>query len=710
MERQTAEMIPMLKGGESKPLEFDSITSSSSFLPSLHQQKTFLDAIVTVPNHPTKHHETNSYPTLNHLKEKDSVTTNSTTTVAPTVTVTVTPIQPTTTTNNNNNMRTLGRRPNAHRHYKSLNNNNHDSPSLEQKTGPGRNPNTRDHHLLVVATSHVSSPPRNIKKKEYKSISTPKKANKTFGIKQSPFKHRGTQTQKRTKGTSQKHTPNNGQSSSDWNISHNPSMPNSERTVMLDHSSDGDGIELEYRDEIGLLELTHVMAYQGQEDGHEFLRKALIDHGHTVPVKWNVGLDINYHPVCDFHGRHRFMDACAAIGARRAPLEDLISNEEHVNHEGLSSNNVLKDQLELLRNYDAIVPETELLAREMMSLNRELHVIEMSMETSNNRSRLYRPCTSSCCFGSYWDLEEELEVDSDKSKKTGFRKLHRKGWNKSSMKENSIHSDQDLQKIRYLQDRRGICFTAAFADKTTRNQFGKSVNRTANFDEKTGGINQKLLHCKTEIFGLEKVGAISPSIRTISITKNDQGEVGFFVSHDDGKTHGGDNIPQRLKTRIQKESNSKQRSIRYLALGPRDSYFAELVSGETFWAIGKHDEQFFNIMQSSRVHRVAFGSFNDDSSWIVLTKDGTVAWRNIPLQLEKLLESRESGMAAPCEVSLGDAGTFFIRFMNGEINYCLPSFADEICRRIEDSGASISCISLHPEVMDAIIIRHTKLD
>ncbi len=114
-------------------------------------------------------------------------------------------------------------------------------------------------------------------------------------------------------------------------------------------------------------------------------------------------------------------------------------------------------------------------------------------------------------------------------------------------------------------------------------------------------------------------------------------------------------------------------------------------------------------MQSSRVHRVAFGTFKDDSSWIVLTKDGTVAWRNIPLQLEKLLEDRESGMAAPCEVSLGDAGTFFIRFMNGEINYCLPSFADEICRRIEDVGASISYISLHPEVMDGIIIRHTEL-
>ena len=572
-------------------------------------------------------------------------------------------------------MRPLRRRAvNSRRHYKSLNNHhdNYDQDSPLEKTGLGKNPNV------------VASPLR--KKQEYKASSNSQKMNGNKHVSLKQTKHRSNNTSK------------------------TPSMPNSERMIMLDHSSDGDGIELEYRDEIGFLELTHVMTVQG--NGQEFRRTALIDYGHTVPVKFKVGLNINYHPVCDFYDRHRFMNLCPTLHTTRNPLNDLRSHGEKENHQGVLSSNhhdTFKDPLEILRNYNAFVPEQELLSREMASLNRELHVIESIMESSNKSTRFYRPCTSSCCSGSYWDWEEELEINSDRSKKTGLRKLHRKGWNKRIGKENTVNPNQALPKIHYLQDRRGIYFTAAFADERTRNEFGHCISGKANFNHKTGGVSQELMHCKTEIFGLEKVGAMSTSIRSISITKTIRDQVGFFVIYDDNKMHGGNSIPQRLKARILKESNSKLNSIRYLALGPRDSYFAELVSGETFWAIGKHDEQFSNIMQSSRVHRVAFGTFKDDSSWIVLTKDGTAAWRNIPLQLEKLLEDRENGKAAPCEVSLGDAGTFFIRFMNGEINYCLPSFADEICRRIEDVGASISYISLHPEVMDGIIIRHTEL-
>lgn len=676
IERQTAKRI---QTKEEDTFLKKSLDSAVAVVPSLslpspfhhHQQQQQdsslqnVDAIVTPHHHETKHigasNHTPASTSTQHISDQSPVISIESTT-----------------------MRPLRRRAvNSRRHYKSLNNheNYYDSPL--KKTGLGKNPNV------------VVSPLR--KKQEYNSNSQKINGNKHLSLKQ-------TKTKRRSNNTTSK--------SYDWNTSKTPSMPNSERTIMLDHSSDGDGIELEYRDEIGFLELTHVMTVQG--NGQEFRRKALIDYGHTIPVKFKVGLNINYHPVCDFYHRHRFMNLCPTLNTTRNPLDDLSSNGEKGNHHGmLSSNhhhNASKDQLEILRKYNAFVPEQELLSREMASLNRELHVIESIMESSNKSTGFYRPCTSNCCSGSYWDWEEELEINSDRSTKTGLQKLHRKGWNKRIGKENTANPNHALPKIRYLQDRRGIYFTAAFADERTRNEFGHYINGKANFNHhKTGGVSQELIHCKTEIFGLEKVGAMSTSIRSISITKNVRDQVGFFVIYDDNKMHGGNSIPQRLKARIQKESNSKLNSIRYLALGPRDSYFAELVSGETFWAIGKHDEQFSKIMQSSRVHRVAFGTFKDDSSWIVLTKDGTVAWRNIPLQLEKLLEDRESGMAAPCEVSLGDAGTFFIRFMNGEINYCLPSFADEICRRIEDVGASISYISLHPEVMDGIIIRHTEL-
>jgi hypothetical protein len=45
-------------------------------------------------------------------------------------------------------------------------------------------------------------------------------------------------------------------------------------------------------------------------------------------------------------------------------------------------------------------------------------------------------------------------------------------------------------------------------------------------------------------------------------------------------------------------------------------------------------------MDAFNVHRVAFGSFDHDTSWIVLSKDGRMAWRNLPSRLHQLLQSR----------------------------------------------------------------------
>lgn len=492
----------------------------------------------------------------------------------------------------------------------------------------------------------------------------------------------------------QKHTPRRMTNAS------TTALPKSERTIILDRNSDQDGgcdgIELEYKD--GSIALTHVMASHQVDENYIARNNVFVDSGHTVPVEWKAGWNIHYHPICDFHANHRFQNANNCSHSFTMPTATMPSSSSDSAYGTFNHVN-------MLRKYD-VASELELLSREIKNLNREIHVVEMNMDyINNNRRPFYRPCFSSCCEESYWNADEELRLD-----------LPKRNVRKHKFPQYRLHSMGDVldnhkgEKIRYLQERRGMYFTALFSDPAVCINFTEKANhKSTKAIDGTRGVHKKFLDCDTQLFGLEKVGAMSPSIRSIAVTKNDNGGVGFFLSQDDGNIYGESNILERIKARIGLESKSKQKSIKYLSLGPRGSYFVELISGETLWAIGKHDEQFSTVMNTSRVHRVAFGEFCDDSSWIICTKDGTVVWRNIPLLLEKVLKQRVDGAPAPCEVSLGETGTYFIRFMNGEIKYCLPSYADQICRRIVDAGSSITSIHMHPEVMDAIIIRHTEL-
>jgi hypothetical protein len=70
--------------------------------------------------------------------------------------------------------------------------------------------------------------------------------------------------------------------------------------------------------------------------------------------------------------------------------------------------------------------------------------------------------------------------------------------------------------------------------------------------------------------------------------------------------------------------------IRYLVCGPNESYYAKLVSGQSFWSICTPDEEFKNVMEMFDVERVAFGLFKHGPSWIIIEQNGKVAWRNLP--------------------------------------------------------------------------------
>jgi hypothetical protein len=149
--------------------------------------------------------------------------------------------------------------------------------------------------------------------------------------------------------------------------------------------------------------------------------------------------------------------------------------------------------------------------------------------------------------------------------------------------------------------------------------------------------------------------------------------------------------------------------IRYLVCGPNESYYAKLVSGQSFWSICTPDEEFKNVMEMFDVERVAFGLFKHGPSWIIIEQNGKVAWRNLPCRLDLILSKSTSEMPAPCEVSLGENGLYFIQFLDGDIDYCLPAHISASCHEILNGGADITNIALHPETSGAFTIHHLQL-
>jgi hypothetical protein len=125
----------------------------------------------------------------------------------------------------------------------------------------------------------------------------------------------------------------------------------------------------------------------------------------------------------------------------------------------------------------------------------------------------------------------------------------------------------------------------------------------------------------------------------------------------------------------------------------------------------EEDNSLHKIYLEMDVHRVAFGA---DSTWIVISKDGDVIWKNIPQGLHDVLISRdaENGngrqVAAPCEVSLGMGGSWFIRFMDDTIEYSLPTFAADVCDRLEAKGEVIRNVSLNVASYDCLVRYSSK--
>jgi hypothetical protein len=272
---------------------------------------------------------------------------------------------------------------------------------------------------------------------------------------------------------------------------------------------------------------------------------------------------------------------------------------------------------------------------------------------------------------------------------------------------------EDAEQLK-LQTVRGNCLTLHMQNPKAKEAFlSKCGNKPLSNKRRAPG--------DTVTLGLDncKPGGAGATVRHVSVMSGGTGAnatSSFFISRDTGKSFTWGRFPPKLFRRM-KENDSGD--LVYLSTGPQGSYYAEFRSGECWWGSAVDDDDFHSILQAWDVYRVVFGpiiAFEDErgnkkmtNSWIILGRDGRAAWKNLPSRLHHQLESRLANQSAPAEVALGSGDSYYVRYLDDTVDYCLPAVVAEVCEHIELHGGSITDIVLHPEISHDFVIRHTEM-
>jgi hypothetical protein len=263
-----------------------------------------------------------------------------------------------------------------------------------------------------------------------------------------------------------------------------------------------------------------------------------------------------------------------------------------------------------------------------------------------------------------------------------------------------------------LSHERGVCLSVGIEHAPTRKEFFSKC-----------GANARNPAFGDSIQPSREQGGTNIQHVTLLSKQGTHEQAAFFISRDKGKAYYyGQSLPDRLFRRMKRmDGTTKQHrhatDLIYLATGPHDCYYAQFRSGECWWgSLADQDAEFSTICTNWNVARVAFGPCtliqnnhvrHLTTSWVILSRDGRAAWKNIPSRLAHLLMNRLASDAAPVEVALGNYGAYYCRFLDGTSDYCLPDSTSKIVQSLQRRGATITSISLHPELND-FIIRHTS--
>jgi hypothetical protein len=257
-----------------------------------------------------------------------------------------------------------------------------------------------------------------------------------------------------------------------------------------------------------------------------------------------------------------------------------------------------------------------------------------------------------------------------------------------------------LENVQELQRLRGRCWTVQLQSMKTRDTI---CNKLCSLDPNSHKRKTNKYKSRTTVTATTQVSYLCLLPGTGSHST-------FFMHTDSSESHGY--VPPRLFARMKKNALHMD-MLTYLSTGPNGSYFCSFSSGHVFWGIS--DPDFDEIVKEWPVYRVAFGETKKLPqqkrlfSWIVVSRDGRVAFKNLPLRLTNLLNSRLADESAPAEIALGSEGAYFIRFLNGTIDYCLPSHITDVCNFIMQRGGKITNILLHPQLSKEFIVRHTEM-
>lgn len=273
-----------------------------------------------------------------------------------------------------------------------------------------------------------------------------------------------------------------------------------------------------------------------------------------------------------------------------------------------------------------------------------------------------------------------------------------------------------------LQEQRGNDLTICMKNNTTAKALAESLGakRAVLADYTADERPHKCLQLTPQNC---RDGGAAKTLQHISLSHQGHDESSFFFSHDHSKGSWLGRLPARLFRRMKDngmDPKDAAANLMFLASGPMDYYYAEFRSGEVWWGSPPNDNTFQALCNEWDVYRVAFGPVTAlldgtgdqkehmSTSWIILGRDGRVAWKNIPTRLHYILKSRLGSEAAVEEVALGSGDSYFVRFLDGTVDYCLPAHMGTVCQKLEQDGATLTSIALHPNLPYDFVIRSTR--
>ncbi|CAJ1963001.1 unnamed protein product [Cylindrotheca closterium] len=350
--------------------------------------------------------------------------------------------------------------------------------------------------------------------------------------------------------------------------------------------------------------------------------------------------------------------------------------------------------------------EQAAVSQELRHLSMELNALEadkIALEQKQHSASSTTRQTSSSSAD--WDINRMLTQTNTKTKTP-------------SKKDGSSTTSISAQERQELQTKRGTNLTFHLSSNKAKQVFlSKCGAKFVPGQVVTIGPH----NCKTSMISqLQYLALLSAPPQTHN-SKPGVVHTSLFLSSDNTITQTWGQLPHNLLPRIKDHDKFKTKDITYLSSGPMGSYYAEFASGESWWGSPIDDDDLFQLLQEWAVHRVVFGHAEtlEDSrgggvtlthSWIIIAKDGKLAWKNLPSKLHSLLKKRPKGMAGLAEASLGPGNSYFCKFLDDTVEYCLPAHIASACEKIQQQGGRITNVFLHPEISKDFVIRHTELN